>query len=157
MIGAAGPPLPLWALVPPAFLFMLLLAAYIQAMRDADIPSSRRRIRTSASLIMMALQPLLVYLFGIGSAQTPRPFVFTWALVMGLVAILVVLAVLDMLNNTRLATQRRAELRRELRELRSELDALARSKRVDHEPPRLRLTADDEPGPHRGKSGSDRP
>lgn len=143
MIGA-GPALPLWALIPPAFLFMLVLAASIKAMQQAEMPESRRRIRTSASLIMMALMPLLVYLFGIGSAQSPRPFIFTWALVMGLLAILVILAMMDAINNTRIATRRRVELRRELRALRRDLDELSRAnEEPQRHTPSLRLTGDD--------------
>ncbi|MEO1716059.1 MAG: hypothetical protein AAFR76_03010, partial [Planctomycetota bacterium] len=89
-----GGVLPLWVLVPPAAIMMLVLAGYIQALRESDVPESRRKIRTASSLVMIVLQPLLVYLFGIGGAHQPRPFVFTAALVLGLVALLVILAIM---------------------------------------------------------------
>ncbi|MEM9166062.1 MAG: hypothetical protein AAGB48_03460 [Planctomycetota bacterium] len=150
LLAATGPALPLWLVAPPAFLLMLFLAAYVLALREADVPESRRRIRTTASIVMMALQPLLVYLFAIGSAQTPRPFVFTWVLVMGLVGTLVILALLDVLNNAKLATQKRQELREEFRKLRKEIDAFHRERR-DAEPtgagPELRLTGTDDAEP----------
>ncbi|MEM8757107.1 MAG: hypothetical protein AAGF47_04910 [Planctomycetota bacterium] len=137
-----GPALPLWLLVPPAAILMIVLAASILAMRDADMDGTRRRIRTAASLIMMLLQPLIVYLFGIGSANNPRPFVFAWAMVVGLLGILVVLAMLDVFNNTRLSRENRKLLREELRKIRVDaVEAATARQKPDHPP--LRLTDDD--------------
>ncbi|MGP1272138.1 MAG: hypothetical protein ACTS22_02275 [Phycisphaerales bacterium] len=148
-MSAATPALPLWAIVPPAAVLMLVLAASVKAMQTADMPASRRRIRTSAAMIMLVLQPLLVYLFGIGTAQTPRPFIFTWALVIGLLGILVILAGLDMLNNTRIAAQKRAALRMELRRLREELTKHAGRHGSDTPSPSLRLTDPEPDAPER--------
>ncbi|MEO1584849.1 MAG: hypothetical protein AAFR96_09800 [Planctomycetota bacterium] len=116
-----GGALPLWAVAPPAAVLMVLLAGYVLALREADVPESRRRIRTAATMVMIVLQPLLVYLFAIGGSHQPRPFVFTWALVMGLLALLVVLAMLDAINNAKLSAANRAELREELRAMREEI------------------------------------
>lgn len=138
-----GGVLPLWVLAPPAAVMMLVLAAYIQALREADVPESRRRIRTASSLVMMVLQPLLVYLFAIGGAHQPRPFVFTAALVLGLVALLVVLAIMDAINNTKIAAAQRAKYRSEFQKMRADIDRLRQeareAKEAGAEPPPLRL------------------
>lgn len=134
-----GGVLPLWVLVPPAAIMMLVLAGYIQALRESDIPESRRRIRTASSLVMIVLQPLLVYLFGIGGSHQPRPFVFSAALVLGLVSLLVVLAIMDAINNTKLAAEQRAKWRAEFKEMHAEIDRLKREHRAG---PDLRLVDD---------------
>ena len=135
-----GGVLPLWVLVPPAAIMMLVLAGYIQALRESDVPESRRKIRTASSLVMIVLQPLLVYLFGIGGAHQPRPFVFTAALVLGLVALLVILAIMDAINNTKIAAQQRAKYRTEFQKMRDEIERLRRETSADAaDEPRLRL------------------
>lgn len=132
-----GAVLPLWLLIPPAVVMLLVLAGYVQALYDADVDPMRRRIRSAGAVVMMALQPLLVYLFGIASAHRPRPFVFAWALVMSLLGLLVMLALLDMLHSTRLSARRRALMRKELRALQREIAGLRGESGV----PPLRLAA----------------
>ncbi len=141
----SGGVLPLWVLVPPAAIMMLVLAGYVHALRESDVPESRRRIRTASSLVMIVLQPLLVYLFGIGNASQPRPFVFTAALVLGLVALLVVLAIMDAINNTKLAAQQRARWRQEFKDMHAEIDRLKREARDEARAgANLRLVSGDE-------------
>jgi peptidoglycan/LPS O-acetylase OafA/YrhL len=136
-----GPALPLWAVVPPAALLLLVLAAYAQALRRATMDEKRRRIRTAGTLVMMAIVPLTVYLFGIATPSRVRPLVFTWALVMVLLVILIVLAVMDTANNVRLARRQRRELRQELQKMR---ELLAQR-------PGLRLTEDHGPADGAGE------
>ncbi len=137
-----GGVLPLWVIVPPAAFMMLVLAAYIQAMRESEVPESRRKIRTASSLVMIVLQPLLVFLFGISGPHQPRRFVFTAALVLGLVSLLVVLAILDAINNSKIAAQQRAKYRADFQQMRREIERLRRETAGEAEP-RLRLVEGD--------------
>jgi hypothetical protein len=145
-----GAALPLWLLIPPAVVMLLVLAGYVQALYDADVDPTRRRIRSAGAVVMMALQPLLVYLFGIASAQQPRPFVFAWALVTSLLGLLVILALLDMLHSARLSARRRTLMREELRVLQREIAGLRNAPGV----PPLRLVSPEERREGEGSSGA---
>ncbi len=116
-LAATGPALPLWAVLPPCAILMLMLAGYVMALREADVPESRRRIRTMGSVTMMLTQPLIVYLFAIATPANARTFMLTWALLIGLLGILIVLALVDVLNNVRISGNARSELKSELRSL----------------------------------------
>ncbi|HED54764.1 MAG TPA: hypothetical protein ENJ00_11275 [Phycisphaerales bacterium] len=148
MAAADVPALPLWVVVPPAAGLMLILAGYVLAMRHADMPASRRRIRTAGSIVMMATQPLIVYLFGIGTSANPRPFMLTWAMLIGLLGMLVVLAMLDAINSSRLMSHQRRELRRERRRMQEDVYRIVSEHRQrDVGEPNLRLADTDENEP----------
>ena len=61
------PALPLWAVVPPAAVVMLLLAGHIMAIADAQIEPRRRRIRSANGILMMLTTALLAHALAIVS------------------------------------------------------------------------------------------
>lgn len=120
-LAATGPALPMWLVAPPCLILMLVLAGYVQALREAEVPASRRRIRTLGSVTMMLTLPLIVYLFSIATPGNARTFMLTWAMLLGLLAMLVVLAMLDVVNSTRIQRKARQEFRSELRGLEADV------------------------------------
>ena len=145
ILAATGPALPLWIVAPPCALLMLILAGYVMALREADVPESRRRIRTLGSVTMMLTQPLIVYLFAIATPANARTFMLTWALLIGLLGMLVVLAMLDVVNNLRISANARHEFRRELQSLEDDVrqamaQSQAKANEREGEQPKLRLT-----------------
>lgn len=140
-LAAQGPALPFLLVAPPCALLMLILAGYVLAMREADMPESRRRIRTAGSIVMMMTLPLIVYLFSIVSASTPRRFILTWAVLIGLIFMLVVLALVDVFNNVRLHAKMRGELRTELADLQRDVHRAVKEQAAENNSqPKLRLT-----------------
>ena len=151
MALADSPALPLWVVAPPSVGLMLFLAGYVLAMRHAAMPASRRRIRTAGSVVMMATQPLIIYLFGIGTSANPRPFMLSWALLIGLLGMLVVLAMLDAINSSRLHSKQRQELRMEMRRMQEDVYRIVSEQRAgpkgQEASAELRLTDPDETEP----------
>ena len=143
-LAATGPALPLWAVVPPCAMLMLFLAGYVLALREADVPESRRRIRTMGCVTMMLTQPLIVYLFAIATPANARTFMLTWALLIGLLGILVVLALVDVLNNVRISANARSAFRSELRSLEEDVRRAMAERQAEtkgeESGPELRLT-----------------
>ncbi|MCB9836890.1 MAG: hypothetical protein H6808_09230 [Phycisphaera sp.] len=132
-------------MAPPCALLMLILAGYVMALREADVPESRRRIRTMGSVTMMLTQPLIVYLFAIATPADARTFMLTWALLLGLLGMLVVLAMLDVVNNVRISTNARHEFRQELKSLEEDVRRAMAERQAQAEAdqsakPKLRLT-----------------
>lgn len=153
ILAATGPALPLWIVAPPCALLMLILAGYVMALREADVPETRRRIRTLGSVTMMLTQPLIVYLFAIATPANARTFMLTWALLIGLLGILVVLAMLDVVNNLRISANARHEFRAELRSLEEDVRRVMAERQAemaedDNAEPRLRLTDSERPEPN---------
>lgn len=129
---------------------MLVLAGYVQALREADVPESRRRIRTAGSIVMMMTQPMVVYLFAIVTPASPRKFMLTWAMLTGLLFMLVVLALVDVINNLKLHAKMRSDLRSEMADIRSNVKDLVEQERLRREEeaqaqPDLKLTESGEP------------
>ena len=151
-LAATGPALPLWIVLPPCAILMLILAGYVLALREADVPESRRRIRTLGSVTMMLTQPLIVYLFAIATPANARTFMLTWVLLIGLLGILVVLAMLDVVNNVRISANARDEFRKELKSLeedvrRAMVERQAEIANEEHSGPDLRLTGGEQAEP----------
>jgi hypothetical protein len=119
--STAGPPrsplVPTWLAVTAATITLVGLMIHMRLLMTADIPPSRRRIRTVNGWLMLAAIPLLAYAFGFASPSQARLFGLVWAGSVGLIGIIVMLAMLDILNNWRLH-------RRAARALRSDLNAL---------------------------------
>ena len=156
MLAATGPALPLWAVLPPCAGLMLVLAAYVMALREAEVPESRRRIRTLGSVTMMLTLPLIVYVFAIATPANGRTFLLTWAMLVGLLGVLVFLALLDVLNNVRIGSGTRREFRQELRSLESDVRRMVaegRGQSDEGERPNLRLTGDAERGSDSERGG----
>ncbi len=153
ILAATGPALPLWIVLPPCVLLMLILAGYVQALREAEVPESRRRIRTLGSVTMMLTQPLIVYLFAIATPANARTFMLTWALLIGLLGMLVVLALLDVVNNLRISANARQEFRAELQSLEEDVRRVMAERQAEmadeaKEGPDLRLTESERPEPN---------
>ena len=153
----SGALVPYWFSIPLGLAAMLITAAHLIAMRSPSLrmPASRRRIRSVNGGIMLALCPLLVVAFSFTSRAEPVMFLRVWTAATGLLAIVVVLAGVDMLNSARLGREAireaRAEFRRELARARGEI-AAARAASSDERGPALRFVdadpADD--ADHRG-------
>lgn len=124
---AAGSLAPGWLVLPLAFLALLATAAHIIALREAPagaLPESRRRIRVATGWVIMPTIPLTAYAFGIAAPARPGAFMTVWTAVVGLLAVIMLLAFLDALNTVRLHRVETRRLRREIHELhRAERDA----------------------------------
>jgi hypothetical protein len=118
-ITNAGPLAPVWLVIPIAILTLLVVAGHVVALEKADMPASRRRIRTVNGLLMMFTIPLAAYAFGIASPARQRLFVMVWVLVIGLVLIVLFLAVVDLLNTWLITLSERREMARQIAEARA--------------------------------------
>ncbi|MFO7253458.1 MAG: hypothetical protein DIU60_022165 [Actinomycetes bacterium] len=93
---------------------LLVIAAHTLALqRDPDIPPVRRRIRTANGVLMMFTTALLAYAISVVTPATPSAFALAWLAVVGLLAIIITVALLDAAHTLRLHAQARRELRRE--------------------------------------------
>ncbi len=96
---------------------MFVLACHILALWNADMPSSRRRIRMFSSMLMLLATPLIAWATAILVPETQaRAWVLAWTAITGLLCIVLLIALIDMVNNYRIAARDRAEARRQLRE-----------------------------------------
>src|ERR1043165_8998496 len=94
-ILSAGPLAPLWLVLPLSILALLVIAAHILTLDQAEMPASRKRIRRANGLLMMFTVPLVAYAFGIATPARARVFVMVWMIVAGLVMLVLSLALLD--------------------------------------------------------------
>lgn len=114
---APGVMLPLWFTVPLAAASVLLIAHQDRAIRRADMPESRRRIRRAGGLLLILLPVLIAYALSVATPREPLGFVLSWSAVVGLLLLLVTVALADVVNTLRLLRAERRELRRELERL----------------------------------------
>lgn len=116
-VDISRPVLPAWAVFPVAFLAMFVLAGHILALWKSEMPASRRRIRMFSSMLMLLATPLIAWATAVLVPETqPRPWVLAWTAITGLLCIVLLIAIIDMANNYRIAARDRAEARRQLRE-----------------------------------------
>lgn len=95
--------LPMWVVLPPSALLLLLLAAWVTVAARHVQPSSRRRIRCASAWVMLLIVPLSAAGFCmIDPDRSPREFVLVWTMVIGLLMVVVALAGLDIVNTARL-------------------------------------------------------
>ncbi len=111
--------LPFWFVGPLAGLTMLVIAGHLIAMRDAQrhIPASRYRIRTVNGGIMLVAVPMLASAFSVIPTDRPRPFMLIWTACVGLLLVVMALALLDAVNNARIALIETRRLHEEHRSL----------------------------------------
>lgn len=109
---ASGPILSAWIGVPLGVATLLLVAAHVALLSRVDMPESRRRIRRVNAWIMLVTIPVAIYAFCVASPAAPRAFALSWMAVLGLVAIVLMLACMDMLNTLRLHRAEQREVRR---------------------------------------------
>lgn len=117
MILAQGSLVHAWVVLPIAAFALLVVSAHALAVARSDMPPSRRRIRLSSAMLMLLMIPVGAFALGIADpTRDQRAFVLAWMLVTGLVAMLLMLAGLDMANTWRLHRRDLREMRRELRD-----------------------------------------
>lgn len=105
---------PIWVSAPLAMIMLVTVAAHLLAMRGADMPESRRRIRTANGWLILVTVPVLVVAFSVVSPQHARQFALIWAVAMVLVCFTILMAFVDMVNNLRIARLHRRRLSRTL-------------------------------------------
>lgn len=103
---------PIWVSAPLAMITLVTVAAHLLAMRGANMPESRRRIRTANGWLILVTVTVLVIAFSVVSRSQPRQFVLIWVVAMALVCFTILMAVVDMVNNLRLARIQRQRLSR---------------------------------------------
>lgn len=103
---------PIWVSAPLAMITLVTVAAHLLAMRGADMPESRRRIRTANGWLILIAAPVLVVAFSVVSRSQPRQFVLIWVIAMALVCFTILMAFVDMINNLRIARNQRQRLSR---------------------------------------------
>ena len=110
----AGPLLSPWFVIPLSIFALLVIAAHVLTLDQAEMPASRKRIRRVNGLLMMFTVPLVAYAFGIATPARPRVFVMVWMIVAGLVMLVLSLALLDVVNTWRVTRRQRRELRKQI-------------------------------------------
>ncbi len=126
------PVLPEWFVLPLALFAAAVAGLHLMLLQEADVPSSRRRIRTASGLITLLVIPLVAYLFGIVSPAERRAFLLASGATVGLLFIIVLLAGVDIVDSLRLVAAERRAHRERLRSLRVELRRIV----SDARPPR---------------------
>lgn len=117
-----------------AMIALLLTAAHLVALWDAsgdEMPAGRRRIRVASNWVILVTIPLTAYAFGIATPSKAGVFMLVWLAVMGLLALILGLAGMDLLETRRLNGEARARVRRELRESREDAVGGGRSEREE--------------------------
>ena len=116
--------LPAWVVLPIGCSALVVTAAHVLALQVSDAPARRKRIRTANGLLMMIITALLCFALGVAPvvsnpATSPgdtRTFLLVWSVIITLVALMIVLAAMDVAFTARLALSERGRLRRELPE-----------------------------------------
>lgn len=119
---SASSMLPGWIAVMLAAPTMLVIAWHILSVQRSSLEIARRRLRIGNGLLMMFITALLAY--ALGMARVPdqprtdpaasRAFVLLWSLIVGLLAIVVGLALLDALLTTRSGVRARRTWQRDM-------------------------------------------
>ncbi|MBX3388849.1 MAG: hypothetical protein KF691_05280 [Phycisphaeraceae bacterium] len=115
-----APLLPAWVVLPVAMVMLLVVAVHLLILLRAEMPASRRRIRTLNGWIMLFLVPIAAAAFGIVTPANPTQFVLVWLIVIAMLVLLIGLAMLDMLNTSRLHRREQDELAEQCRRSRRE-------------------------------------
>lgn len=114
--AAMGVPIaPSWLALTLGMITLVVVAGHLIALRRAEMPESRRRIRTVSGVVILMTTPLAAYAFGIVTPSEAKAFTLAWSAVMGLLGLILILALLDMANNARIYHRQRREVRASLR------------------------------------------
>jgi hypothetical protein len=89
---------PAWFVLPVAAVALLVTAGHWVALARAEMPATRKRLRTANGLVMMMAVPILAYGFGVVDTSDHRRFVLTWMAGSGLIIIVLTLATLDLFS-----------------------------------------------------------
>lgn len=121
---AARPLLPGWVVLPMGAITLVILATHVHLVRRSKtMPESRRRIRTANGVLMMCIVPLVAYAFGIATRAEPRIFTMVWMAIIGMLAMVLLLAWVDAINSWRLHRTEQAATRAHIAALRAKLSA----------------------------------
>ena len=131
-----GPILPITLVAPLALLTFIAVAGHVWLLRDAEMPESRRRIRSANGMLMLMTIPVATYAMGVATTAFPRAFVLSWLTVVGLLGLVVLMACLDILNNLRLRHAERRRLAVDIAVLRQELATVRELRPVRTNPAR---------------------
>lgn len=116
---AAAPVAPGWVVFPIGGFTLVVVVWHLYTILRTDpasIHPTRRRIRLANAAVMLLLVPLIAYAFGVATTDSPRLFAIAWLTVMGLLALMVLLAMMDSANTARMHVADRIELRRQVRQ-----------------------------------------
>lgn len=105
---------PIWVSGPMAMLMLVAVAAHLLAMRDADMPESRRRIRTANGWLILITVPVLAVAFSVVPPTNARQFALIWAVAIAMLTLVIAMALVDMANNLRLARIQRRRFGRSI-------------------------------------------
>lgn len=122
-ITLASTLLPGWVVIPIAGVVLVVTARHVLRVETSDLDSLRKRLRIANGLLMMLVATLMAYALGLApvveDAKThpgeAKAFVAVWMGILGLLAIVVVLAVADAIGTARAGVRMRRELRAEMR------------------------------------------
>ncbi len=128
MIAAALAPL--WFVAPLAAIALASVVWHLHALREADIPESRKRIRSATGGVMLIAIPMIAWTFGAVPVDDPKTFVIAWTGVTGLLTLIVILACIDVVNTARIARRHNRSLARERRRLEHVLSLCATHQRT---------------------------
>lgn len=117
---------PPWLVIGLTAVAMLVVSAHVLSLQKAEMPASRRRIRTANGMLMLIVTPLMAYALQVPHLQQPQTFTLGWLMVFALLILIVLLALLDILNNVRLHGAQREELARQQAEALAEKVAARR-------------------------------
>ena len=115
--------LPAWLVLPICGLVLVVIAAHVLGLHMQDMPARRRRIRTACGLLMMFVTAMIADALAIqpvpqggagGDPQRGREFVMLWTIIVGLLALMVLLAAADAMHTLALAMKDRRTLRDQL-------------------------------------------
>lgn len=118
-ILASQPVAPPWAVFPLAGFTLVVVLWHLYSIlrtEPASLHPTRRRIRIANASVMLTLVPLIAYAFGVVTTDSPRLYAIAWLAVMGLLAIMVLLAMMDSANTARIHLADRSALRTQMRQ-----------------------------------------
>lgn len=96
--------------LPIAMPIMILAGVYTLLIQRRPMPASRRRIRTATGVLLICTVGLMAFNLVNVSAAQHRTFLILWTVLIAMVALLLLLAALDMLNTLRLYVGHRSQL-----------------------------------------------
>lgn len=116
VLGAISnePLAPVWFVLPMTVMALGVVVLHLRWLITTPMPESRRRIRGANGVMMLIALPLSFYALAMVPPSEGRAWVLSWMLLGGLVAMMMLLAWLDVFNNYRLMREERRELAREL-------------------------------------------
>lgn len=120
-VASNTPLAPAWLVLPMAVVTLLAVAAHMHAMHrpGAEVPRSRRIIRSINSGLMLVTVPALAYAFGIVTPARPQAFALAWTGVILLLTLIILVAMADVFNTWRLHAGQRRTVSTQIKALRS--------------------------------------